>query len=140
MTTSIAPAYRYGSAEVRACSRHLATVVAVRGEVSSDNLAAVTTKVTQFILTDTSFVLDLSDVRILTPEGAAMLTAVDNACAAADVEWAVVAGPAVAGVFDESTRDRLLPLVESVADALHDFSDARTAQRSALLPLLQRSA
>lgn len=140
MTTSIAPAYRFGKAEVRACSRHLATVVAVRGELTADQLAAVTDRVLRFVLNDTSFVLDLSDVASIAPAGSALLGAVDDACAAADVEWALVTCPAVTAHFDEAIRDRLLPVAESVADALHDFADARLAQRTVLLPLLRHSA
>jgi ABC-type transporter Mla MlaB component len=140
MTASIAPVYHFGNADVRACSRHLATVVSVRGEVTADNLGALIDRVRRFVLSDTSFVLDLSDVVSIAPEGEALLSEVDAACAAADVEWVLVTGAAVTGLFDEAMRDRLLPVVESVADALHDFADARLAQRSALLPLLQRSA
>jgi ABC-type transporter Mla MlaB component len=140
MTASIAPVYHFGSADVRACSRHLATVVSVRGEVTADNLGALIDRVRRFVLSDTSFVLDLSDVVSIAPECEALLSEVDAACAAADVEWVLVTGAAVTGLFDEAMRDRLLPVVESVADALHDFADARLAQRSALLPLLQRSA
>jgi anti-anti-sigma regulatory factor len=136
----IAPGIRFGSADVRACSRHLATVVSVRGAVSADNIEAVTTQVTRFILSDTSFVLDLSDVEFITAEGTTLLRTVDDDCAFADVEWALVVGTAAAALFDEEIRDRLLPVVESVADALHDFADARMTQRSLLLPLLQPSA
>lgn len=136
----IAPGIRLGNADVRACSRHLATVVSVRGEVTADNIDAVTTQVSRFILSDTSFVLDLADVEFIAAEGATLLRTVDDGCALADVEWALVVGPAAAALFDEEIRDRLLPVVESVADALHDFADERMRQRSLLLPLLQRSA
>jgi anti-anti-sigma regulatory factor len=136
----IAPGIRFGNADVRACSRHLATVVSVRGEVTADNIEAVTTQVTRFILSDTSFVLDLSEVDFLTTEGATLLRAVDDSCAIADLEWALVVGTAATALFGEEIRDRLLPVVESVADALHDFADARMTQRTLLLPLLQRSA
>lgn len=136
----IAPGIRLGNADVRACSRHLATVVSVRGEVTADNIEAVTTQVTRFVLPDTSFVLDLGEVRLVTAEGGELLRTVDDLCALADVDWALVVGSAAAVLFDEDIRDRLLPVVESVADALHDFADARTTQRSLLLPLLQRSA
>jgi hypothetical protein len=118
----------------------MATVVSVRGEVSAENAEAVTDQVQRFILSDTSFVLDLSDLRAPAPESAAMVCTIDDACAVADIEWALVAGPALTAGFDDATRDRLLPLVDSVADALHDFVDAATLQRTLLLPMLQRSA
>lgn len=139
MTTSIAP-NRFGAAEVRACSRHLATVVAIRGDVSAADLDAVAARVRQFVLPDTAFVLDLSELHSIPSDGVSLLTGVDDAAADADVEWALVPGPATAALFDATIRDRMLPLVDSVADALHDFVDARATQRTLLLPLLQRSA
>jgi anti-anti-sigma regulatory factor len=140
MTASLAPSTRLGGVDVRACSRHLAIVVSVRGDLAARDVPAVSAQVCRFILSDTSFVLDLGELSSFGPAGAELLCAVDEACAAADVEWALVARPDVAVSFDTALRDRLLPLVASVADALHDFADARSAQRTALLPLLRHSA
>jgi len=139
MTTSISP-FRCGGAEVRACSRHLATVVAVHGEVTVDNLSEVTAHTLRFLLCDTSFILDLSELESVVPEGSALLAAIDDACTAADVEWAMVSGPAADDLFQRDIRDRMLPVVDCVADALHDFADARMTRRDLLLPLLHRSA
>ncbi|MGB3481385.1 MAG: STAS domain-containing protein [Mycobacterium sp.] len=146
MTASIAPrmdrptTLRFGGADVRPCARHLATVVSVRGDLTADNIAAVTDQVCRFVLPDTSFVLDLTELTAFTREAAAMLRAVEHTCAATEVEWALVTAPGTTETFDTALRDLLLPVVDSVADALHDFADTRTAQRSALLPLLQRTA
>lgn len=134
------PVFRCGGAEVRACSRHLATVVAIRGDVTAKNLAQVTARAQRFLLCDTSFILDLSELESVLPEGSALLTAIDDACTAANVEWALVSGSAADALFDVDIRDRMLPVVDSVADALHDFADARMARRDLLLPLLHRSA
>ena len=134
------PVFKCGGAEIRACSRHLATVVAIRGDVTAANLEAVTTQATRFLLPDTSFILDLSELESIAPQGAALLSAIDDACTVTDVDWALVTGPATTELFDAEMRDRMLPVVDSVADALRDFADARTAQRTVLLPLLQRSA
>lgn len=128
------------TADIRACSRHLATVVAVRGAITAADIDPVTARVLRFVLPDTSFVLDLSDATSIAAEGAALLAAVDDACAVAGVEWALVSAAPVMALFDEDLRDRLLPVVDSVADALHDFADAAAARRSMLLPLLQRTA
>lgn len=134
------PVFKCDGAEIRACSRHLATVVAIRGDITAANLDAVTAQAIRFLLPDTSYVLDLSELDSIAPQGVALLSAIDDACAVADVEWALVSGSATIELFDAEMRDRMLPIVDSVADALHDFADARTAQRSLLLPLLQRSA
>lgn len=128
------------TADIRACSRHLATVVAVRGDITAADVDAVTARVLRLVLPDTSFVLDLGGVTSIAAEGAVLLAAVDDACARAGVEWALVGAAPVTALFDEDLRDRLLPVVDSVADALHDFADAAADRRSVLLPLLQRTA
>jgi anti-anti-sigma regulatory factor len=128
------------TADIRACSRHLATVVAVRGDICAADVDAGVTRVLRLVLPDTSFVLDLSGVTSIAAEATALLAAVDDACARAGVEWALVSAAPVLALFDEDLRDRLLPVVDSVADALHDFADAMADRRSALLPLLQRTA
>lgn len=134
------PVFRCGGAEVRACSRHLATVVTIRGDITADNLARVAAHTQRFLLCDTPFILDLSELESVVPEGSALLAAIDDACTAADVEWALVTGSVADTLFDIAIRDRMLPVVDSVADALHDFADARMARRDLLLPLLHRSA
>lgn len=134
------PIVSCGGAEVRACSRHLATVISVRGRVTADNVAQVIAQTTRFLLCDTSFIIDLRELKTTAPEGSALLAAIDDACAEADVEWALVTGPAADELFDGEIRNRMLPIVESVADALHDFAEARTTRRDQLLPLLHRSA
>jgi len=128
------------TADIRACSRHLATVVAVRGDITAADVDAVMARVLRLVLPDTSFVLDLGGVTSIAAEGAVLLAAVDDACARAGVEWALVGAAPVTALFDEDLRDRLLPVVDSVADALHDFADAAADRRSVLLPLLQRTA
>jgi ABC-type transporter Mla MlaB component len=134
------PVVRCGGAEIRACSRHLATVVTVRGDVTADNLGQVQARIKRFLLCDTPYILDLSELTSIAAEGSALLAAVDDACAATNVEWALVIGWAARALFDREIRDRMLPVAESVAEALHDFADARATRRDLLLPLLHRSA
>lgn len=138
--TASNPVVSCGAAEVRACSRHLATVVSVRGRVTAENVAAVIEQTKRFLLCDTSFIIDLRELKSIVPEGSGLLAAVDDACAIANIEWALVSGPAADGLFDTEIRNRMLPVVESVADALHDFAEARMTRRDLLLPLLHRSA
>jgi ABC-type transporter Mla MlaB component len=140
MTSSINPVFRCGNAEIRACSRHLATVVTIRGDVTPENLCRVLAHTERFLLCDTPVILDLSELTSIAPEGSALLLSIDDACAAAEVEWALVIGWVARSLFDREIRDRMLPVADSVADALHDFADARTTRRDLLLPLLHRSA
>lgn len=138
--STASPVTRIGAAEVRVCSRHLATVVTVRGGVTTANLAQVTAQALRYVLPDTAYVLDLSDVKSIVPEASSLLRTIDEACATAGVEWALVTGPATGNLFTAELRDRMLPVVDSVADGLHDFAEAQTTRRTLLLPLLQRSA
>jgi len=138
--TASNPIVSCGGAEVRACSRHLATVVSIRGRVTADNLAQVIAQTKRFLLCDTSFVIDLRELKSMAPEGSALLMAIDDECATANTEWALVTGPAADRLFDGEMRNRMLPVVDSVADALHDFAEARMTRRDLLLPLLHRSA
>ncbi|CAN5235018.1 hypothetical protein BH11ACT7_BH11ACT7_25870 [soil metagenome] len=134
------PVFRCGSAEVRASSRYLATVVEVRGRVTTANLAGVLEHTQRFLLCDTPVILDLSELDSIAPEGAALLVAIDDASTASNVEWAVIIGWAARAIFDVTVRERMLPVRDSVTDALHEFADARRVRRELLLPIVLNSA
>jgi anti-anti-sigma regulatory factor len=133
------PAFECNGAEVRACSRQLATVVTVTGDLDDVNLDKVSQYTKRYVLREKPIVLDLSGVSSATPHIFSLLCDVDDACSAAGVEWSLIASQPVnhaVHTFDERVE---LPTVESVADALHNFADAMLARRR-LLPLLTKSA
>jgi anti-anti-sigma factor len=127
-------------AQVRAQCRHLANVVTISGAIDAMNVDRVTECCERFILPDKPFVLDLSDVDCLAAQGIRFLYRVDDNCAVARLEWALIASQPVTRVLriaDEQTR---FPIVGSVHEALHYFADAASARRRMLLPLLTKTA
>ncbi|HTI75317.1 MAG TPA: STAS domain-containing protein [Mycobacterium sp.] len=126
-------------AQIRACSRQLATVVTVTGDLDDANLDKVSQYAKRFVLREKPVVLDLSGVSSATPHIISLLSDLDDACCAAGVEWSLIASQPVSRAV-RSFDDRVeLPTVESVADALHNFADAMMERRR-LLPLLTKSA
>ncbi len=133
------PAFDCNGAQIRACSRQLATVVTVTGDLNDTNLDQVTQHAKRFVLREKPVVLDLSAVSSATPHIVSLLCVLDDACSAAGVEWSLIASQPVSRAvrtFDDRVE---LPTVPSVADALHHFSDA-ILERRRLLPLLTKSA
>jgi anti-anti-sigma regulatory factor len=133
------PAIECDGAQVRACSRQLATVVTVTGDLDDANLDKVSQYTKRYVLREKPVVLDLSGVGSATPHIISLLSELDDACCAAGVEWSLIASQPVSRAV-RSFDDRVeLPTVESVADALHNFADAMMERRR-LLPLLTKSA
>jgi anti-anti-sigma regulatory factor len=133
------PAYECDGAQVRACSRQLATVVTVSGDLDDANLDKVSQYTKRFVLREKPVVLDLSAVSSATPHIISLLSDIDDACVAAGVEWSLIASQPVnraVRIFDDRIE---LPTMASVADALHHFADV-TLERRRLLPLLTKSA
>jgi anti-anti-sigma regulatory factor len=133
------PAYECDGAQVRACSRQLATVVTVTGDLDDANLDKVSQCTKRFVLREKPVVLDLSAVSSATPHIISLLSDIDDACVAAGVEWSLIASQPVnraVHIFDDRIE---LPTMASVADALHHFADV-TLERRRLLPLLTKSA
>ena len=133
------PAFDCDGAQIRACSRQLATVVTVTGNLDDANLDQVSKYTRRFVLREKPVVLDLSAVSSATPHIVSLLCELDDACSAAGVEWCLIASQPVrraVGIFDDRFE---LPTVASVADALNQFANAMLERRR-LLPLLTKSA
>ena len=132
------PAADYQGAHIRGHSRHGATVVTVSGRIDARNLDPIIDYVARFVLPDTPFVIDLSAVTVFSPKAAELLDAVEHRCAAAGVSWALVSGAVVNRRLGR--RIEVLPVIESVAEAEHQFDDAVLKRRRILLPLLRKTA
>jgi anti-anti-sigma regulatory factor len=133
------PAFDCDGAQIRACSRQLATVVTVTGDLHDANIDRVSQYAKRFVVREKPVVLDLSGVNSASPHIFSLLGEVDDACNAAGIEWSLIASQPVnraVRTFDDRVE---LPTVESVADALHQFADA-IMERRRLLPLLTKSA
>lgn len=134
------PAVDHKGAHLWAFRRHGATVVAVRGRIDAGNVARVTEYVTRFISSDSRIVLDLSEVTGFTPRAQRLIDAVDGRCALLGVDWALVAGDAVMRRLRTRGDSATLPLIDSVAEAEHQFDEAILRRRRFLLPLLRKTA
>lgn len=133
------PAFDCGGAQIRVCSRQMATVVTVSGDLDDVNLDKVSQYAKRFVLREKPVLLDLSGVSSATPHVISLLCDIDDACTTAGVEWSLIASQPVNGAvraFDERVE---LPTMGSVADALNHFADV-VLERRRLLPLLTKSA
>jgi len=133
------PPFECNGAQVRVCSRQLATVVTVTGDLDDANLEQVSKYAKRFVLREKPVVLDLSGVNSATPHIVSLLCDVDDACVAAGVEWSLIASQPVTRAVRTFDDRVVLPTVASVADALNQFADAMMERRR-LLPLLTKSA
>ena len=131
------PTFDCGGADVRAHCRQLATVVTIRGALDSGNVDRVIRYVRRFILAEKPFVLDVSAVTSFSREAISLLFTVDDGCAAAGVDWSLVASRPV----ELALRDGGIEFTAcgSVPEALNHFAEAMVARRQ-LLPLLTKTA
>ncbi|GAB3035432.1 STAS domain-containing protein [Mycobacterium bourgelatii] len=128
-------------AQVRAYSRHLATVVTVRGEIDAVNVDPISEYVRHFVVAQYPVVLDLSGVTYFSTAGFSLLCALDEECYAAGVQWTLVTGAAVSEVLGEGRDDEAaFPTARSVHAALGGLADAITSRRELVLPLLKKTA
>ncbi|OBB06535.1 anti-anti-sigma factor [Mycobacteriaceae bacterium 1482268.1] len=128
-----------GGAQMRAVCRQLATVVTVTGDITETNVDHISAYTRRFVLSEKPFVLDLTGVNSLSPEGISLLYTIDENCQHADVEWTVVASQPVNRTLRLFGEGETFPIVGSVAEALHNFADSINARRR-LLPLLTKTA
>src|ERR1700723_1248481 len=113
------PAFDCCGAQIRACSRQLATVVTITGDLDEANLDQVSQYTRRFVLREKPVVLDLSEVRWAPPHIVSLLCDLDGACSAAGVDWSLIASQPVrraVRIFDDRVE---LPTVATVADALN---------------------
>ncbi|WP_156689658.1 STAS domain-containing protein [Mycobacterium sp. Marseille-P9652] len=134
MTTAITTV-DCGGARIRAHCRHLATVVTIRGEIDADNVDAVGQHLRRFTLGSSPLVLDMSEVTHSGTVGFSLLSAFDDACREAGVEWTLVPSPAAPELLGD-----MFPVTASVHEALHDLADAIDNRRQLVLPLIKKTA
>ncbi|GAB7145136.1 STAS domain-containing protein [Mycobacterium riyadhense] len=131
--------YECSGAQIRAHCRHLATVVTVRGIVDAVNVERVSEYIRRFVLESNPVVLDLSDVSHFGAAGISLLYMLDEECAAAGVEWTLVASPPVVEQLGEQD-DAIFPIARSVHEALRNLADAIARRRQLVLPLIRKTA
>ncbi|HTX97753.1 MAG TPA: STAS domain-containing protein [Mycobacterium sp.] len=127
-----------GGAQVRAHCRQLATVVTIRGEIDTLNVDRLSDYVRRFTLGENRVVLDVSHMSQFAAAGISLLYTFDDDCRAADVEWTLVASPAVAELLDDCTDGEEFPVARSVHEALRDLADAIVSRRQLVMPLIKK--
>jgi anti-anti-sigma factor len=143
MTTAITrrqdATFECGGAAIRAHSRHLATVITVRGEIDAVNGDRVSAHVRRFVDGTNPVVLDLSEVTCFSPVGVGMLCMLDDDCRVAGVQWSLVASPAVIEVLGDHAG-AMFPITHSVYEALRNLADAIVSRRQMVLSLIRKTA
>jgi anti-anti-sigma regulatory factor len=132
-------AFDCGGAQVRAYSRHLATVVTIRGEIDVINVDRVKGYVRRFVVGNNPAVLDLSEMDNFAPVGIGFLCMLDDEWRSAGVEWMLVASPAVIEALGDEAR-AMFPIRRSVHEALHTVAEAIGRRRQMVLSLIGKSA
>lgn len=129
-------------AQIRAHCRHLATVVTIRGEIDAFNVERASEYIRRFVLANNPVVLDMSGVNPCAAAGISLLSAFDDECRAAGVEWTLVASPAVFEVLDDGCDhdEAMFPVTHSVNEALRDLANAIVIRRQQVLPLIKKTA
>jgi anti-anti-sigma factor len=134
------PIFDCSGAQIRAHSRHLATVVTIQGEIDAVNVDRVSEYTRRFVLADTPLVLDLSGVNSFAAAAISLLYLVDEDCRVAGVEWTVVASNAVTERLRDYDDEAVFAIAGSVHEALHHFADVIATRRQLLLPLVRKTA
>lgn len=129
------PAFECGGAQIHAVCRQLATVVTVEGVIDDANIERVTALALRFVLPEKPFVLDLSAVTSFATQCVSLLSAVDERCFHAGVEWSLITSEPVLGAVRASGAT--FAIADTVPDALHHFADS-IDERRRLLPLLTK--
>ena len=128
-----------GGAQVRAYSRHLATVVTVRGEIDVTNVDRVKAYVRRFVLGTDRVVLDLGEMDNFAPVGIGLLCRLDDEWRAAGVEWMLVVSPAVIEALG-AEASAMFPITRSVHEALHNMAEGIRRRRQMMLSLIVKTA
>jgi anti-anti-sigma regulatory factor len=129
------PVFDCAGAQLRAQCRQLATVVTVDGVIDDTNMDRVGEYAKRFVIAEKPFVLDLSGVSSFSAQSVSLLYGIDESCFHVGVEWSLVTSESVQSALRFAGVS--FPMVESVHDALHHFSDC-IDERRRLLPLLTK--
>lgn len=93
-------------------------VITTHGEVDAANAGQLADFVDHCLGYCEWLVVDLSGLDFIGTAGLSALHTVQDLCAAVEVNWALVPGPAVSKVLQFCELDRALPVSESLPDAL----------------------
>jgi anti-anti-sigma factor len=126
--------------DVRAQSRHLATILTISGYIDARNTARVSAYATALVPVGNALLLDLSGVAFFAAQSISVLIAVDDACHGAGLPWALITSHAVDRVLRISQDDDILPVASSVPDAVQYFVHLTRVRRQVPLSARRPSA
>lgn len=100
------------SVDVRAQSRHLATVLTISGEIDARNTARISSYATALVPLGNALLLDLSGVGFIAAQSISVLIGVEDACRSTDSPWALFTSHAVDRVLrlSQTTTSFLWPV------------------------------
>lgn len=134
------PTIQRDGVDVRAQSRHPASVLTISGDVDASNAARVSAYATALVPAGSALLLDLSGVAFFAAQSISVLIAVDDACQSAESPWAVVTSYAVDRVLHISQDDDVFPTASSVPDAMQYFVRLTRVRRQVPLSTTRLSA
>jgi hypothetical protein len=111
-------------------------VVQIDGTMGTANAAAIAAELARLVSVCTPLVLDVSVLESMGPAGARALIAVSYWFREAGLQWALVPGLAARPYLPDLEACPVLPLADSVDDALHRLSTA--SPRDVCRPLIAR--
>lgn len=106
-----------------------ATVVAATGEIDASNISRLTDYVRGVLRANCPLVIDLSELSFFGAQGIPALFMLSEECGRAGVSWAVVTSHPVQRLLRIGDKDRRLPTVSSVSDALKRLATPTPARR-----------
>lgn len=93
-------------------------VVTVRGEIDAANAGGFAEHLNRCVDYGDWLVLDLSNLEFMGTAGFSTLQIINTRCAKADVYWVLVRGAAVSRLLRACDPESVLPVVQSVSEAL----------------------
>ena len=119
---------------MRAHLRHLATVLAISGDIDASNTDRVSAYAARLVPVGNALLLDLSGVSFLAAQSILVLVTVGDACDDAGLPWALITSHAVDRVLRISEHDDILPVASSVPDGMQYLADLSRVRQQVSLP------
>lgn len=98
-------------------------IITVQGELDASNAAEFATYVDQSTTDGVRLVLDLSTLEFFGTAGFSALHTINVRCAHSGARWALVSGEAVARLLRVCDRDKVLPVADTVPEAITLLDD-----------------
>jgi anti-anti-sigma factor len=113
-------------------------VLSVTGELDASNADRFDQSLRQVMSAGGRFIVDISDVNFLGVQCIRTFLDVDASCRNERRPWALVIDPALRPLLRVGDRDGVLPVMDSLVEALRDVGVAR-ARVLALVPRAKRA-